>query len=138
MAENYNDEIFSYTWDTQANYIKNFGDHSLNALALFSVYEQKLQGDYINVVDMPFDVDWHNLGSGTVQSQSSYYKKNLHVILCSPYQLCLQRQIHADCIFTLGRQFQIPKRQSLGGCSPQLPWHGAFPMKILWDLPANG
>ena len=75
MAENYNDEIFSYTWDTQANYIKNFGDHSLNALALFSVYEQKLQGDYINVVDMPFDVDWHNLGSGTVQSQSSYYKK---------------------------------------------------------------
>ena len=33
MAENYNDEIFSYTWDTQANYIKNFGDHSLNALA---------------------------------------------------------------------------------------------------------
>lgn len=114
MAENYNDEIFSYTWDTQANYIKNFGDHSLNALALFSVYEQKLQGDYINVVDMPFDVDWHNLGSGTVQSQSSYYKKNLHVILCSPYQLCLQRQIHADCIFTLGRQFQIPKRQSLG------------------------
>ena len=56
-------------------YIKNFGDHSLNALALFSVYEQKLQGDYINVVDMPFDVDWHNLGSGTVQSQSSYYKK---------------------------------------------------------------
>ena len=75
MAENYNDEIFSYTWDTQANYIKNFGDHSLNALALFSVYEQKLQGDYINVVDMPFDVNWHNLGSGTVQSQSSYYKK---------------------------------------------------------------
>ena len=48
MTENYNDEIFSYTWDTQANYIKNFGDHSLNALALFSVYEQKLQGDYIN------------------------------------------------------------------------------------------
>ena len=24
------------------------------------------------------------------------------------------------------------------GMSPQLPWHGAFPMKILWDLPANG
>ena len=39
-----------------------FWNHSLNALALFSVYEQKLQGDYINVVDMPFDVNWHNLG----------------------------------------------------------------------------
>ncbi|MBP1615529.1 MAG: rane protein [Bacteroidetes bacterium] len=75
MAENYNDQIFSYTWDTQANYSKTFGDHSLNALALFSVYQQKLEGDYINVVDMPFDVDWYNLASGTVQSQSSYYKK---------------------------------------------------------------
>jgi TonB-linked SusC/RagA family outer membrane protein len=74
-AEKYNDEIFSYTWDTQANYTKTFGDHSLNALALFSVYQQKEQGDGITVVDMPFDVDWHNLGAGTVQSQSSYYRK---------------------------------------------------------------
>lgn len=75
MAENYNDQVFSYTWDTQANYVKTFGEHSINALALFSVYQQKLDGDYMNVVDMPFDVDWYNLGSGTVQSQSSYYKK---------------------------------------------------------------
>lgn len=80
MAENYNDEIFSYTWDTQANYIKNFGDHSLNALALFSVYEQKLQGDYINVVDMPFEVDWHNLGS-------ALYKVSLAIIKKSPCYL---------------------------------------------------
>lgn len=75
LTEAYNDEVFSYTWDTQANYIKTFGDHSLNVLALFSVYQQKQEGDYINVVDMPFDVDWYNTGSGTVQSQSSYYKK---------------------------------------------------------------
>ena len=74
-AENYNDENFSYTWDTQANFIKTIGDHSINVLALVSAYEQKLQGDYINVVDMPFDVDWYNLGSGTVQNQTSYYKK---------------------------------------------------------------
>ncbi len=75
MAENYNDQNFSYTWDNQVNFIKNIGDHSINALALFSVYQQKLEGDYIQVVDMPFDVDWYNLGSGTVQNQSSYYKK---------------------------------------------------------------
>lgn len=75
MAEKYNDGIFSYTWDTQANYIKNFGDHSINVLALFSVYDQRKEGDYMGVVDMPFDVDWHNLGSGTVQNQSSYYER---------------------------------------------------------------
>ena len=75
MAEKHNDEIFSYTWDTQANYVKTFGDHSLNALALLSVYQQKEEGDDMTVVDMPFDVDWHNLGSGTVQNQNSYYRK---------------------------------------------------------------
>ena len=75
MAEKYNDGVFSYTWDTQANYIKNFGDHSINVLALFSVYDQRKEGDYMGVVDMPFDVDWHNLGSGTVQNQSSYYER---------------------------------------------------------------
>lgn len=75
MAEKYNDGIFSYTWDTQANYIKTFGDHSINVLALFSVYDQRKEGDYMGVVDMPFDVDWHNLGSGTVQNQSSYYER---------------------------------------------------------------
>lgn len=75
MAEKYNDGVFSYTWDTQANYIKNFGDHSINVLALFSVYDQRKEGDYMGVVDMPFDVDWHNLGSGNVQNQSSYYER---------------------------------------------------------------
>ncbi|MDR3118237.1 MAG: SusC/RagA family TonB-linked outer membrane protein, partial [Mediterranea sp.] len=74
-AQKYNDDIFSYTWDTQANYTKTFGDHSLNVLALFSAYQQKEQGDDITVVNMPFDVDWHNLGSGTVENQSSYYRK---------------------------------------------------------------
>ena len=74
-TESYNDENFSYTWDTQANYVKNVGNHSFSALALFSMYEQKWEGNYINVVDMPFDVDWHNLSSGTVQAKSSYYNK---------------------------------------------------------------
>jgi TonB-linked SusC/RagA family outer membrane protein len=75
LAENYNDEIFSYTWDTQANYVKTIDDHNINILALYSVYQQKFNGDDMTVVDMPFDVDWHNLGSGAVQSQNSYYKK---------------------------------------------------------------
>ncbi len=71
-----NDEIFSYTWDTQANFIKRWGDHSLNALALFSAYQQRTEGDGIDVTDMPFDVDWYNIGSAsTVENKSSYYEK---------------------------------------------------------------
>lgn len=75
LSETYNDRMFSYTWDTQANYIKTFGDHSINALALFSAYQQKNEGDFIQIVDKPFDVDWHNNASGIVQDQSSYYQK---------------------------------------------------------------
>ena len=75
QAELYNDETFSYTWDTQANYIKRFGDHSLNVLGLFSVYQQKEQGSYMKTTNMPFDVDWDNMGSGTLESRSSYYRK---------------------------------------------------------------
>ena len=74
-TETYNDEVFSYTWDTQANFIKSWGDHTLNALGLVSVYEQKFEGNSMTVVDMPFESDWYNVGSGSVQSQDSYYKK---------------------------------------------------------------
>lgn len=67
---------FSYTWDTQANYTKTFGDHSLNALLLFSMYSSTLEGDGVTANDMPFDVDWYNIGSaGFISSPSSYYKK---------------------------------------------------------------
>lgn len=72
-AENNSDEFFSYTWDTQANYMNSWGGHSLNVLGLFSVYDMKMEGSNIIVTNMPFDVDWYNLGSGSVQSQGSYY-----------------------------------------------------------------
>ncbi|MCD8080824.1 MAG: TonB-dependent receptor [Bacteroides sp.] len=75
MAESINTEWFSYTWDTQANYIKTWDEHSLNVLALTSVYQRTGRGDKMVVTDMPFDVDWHNLGSGTIQEQSSWYKR---------------------------------------------------------------
>ena len=47
MAEKYNDQVFSYTWDTQANFIKSFGDHNVNVLGLFSVYDQRMEGDVL-------------------------------------------------------------------------------------------
>lgn len=74
-TETYNDEMFSYTWDTQANFVKSFGDHTINALGLVSVYKQKFEGNSMTVVDMPFESEWHNVGSGSVQNQDSYYKQ---------------------------------------------------------------
>jgi TonB-linked SusC/RagA family outer membrane protein len=75
-AKTTNVDLFSYTWDTQANFVKDFGDHTINALAVFSAYQQKTEGDGITVTDMPFDVDWYNTGSAsTVEDKSSYYEK---------------------------------------------------------------
>ena len=48
-AENIQDEFFSYTWDTQANYLNNWGDHSINLLGLFSVYDMKMEGNNIRI-----------------------------------------------------------------------------------------
>ncbi|WP_321289553.1 TonB-dependent receptor [uncultured Sunxiuqinia sp.] len=74
-AEDNSDEVFSYTWDNQVNYLKKFGDHNFNLLGLVSVYSKKMTGNNMTVVDMPFDVNWYNLSSGTVQNQGSYYEK---------------------------------------------------------------
>lgn len=75
QSEDTQDETFSYTWDTQGNFIKKIGDHSINVLGLVSVYQQKMEGNYMKVTNMPFDVDWHNEASGTIESRSSYYNK---------------------------------------------------------------
>lgn len=69
-------ENFSYTWDTQANFIKTWGDHTLNALGLISVYDQRYETKSTNVTDMPFDVDWYNMGSAsTVEKVTSNYER---------------------------------------------------------------
>ena len=69
-------EYFSYTWDTQANFIKSWGDHTLNALGLVSVYDQRYETKSTTVTDMPFDVDWYNMGSAsTIENTSSNYER---------------------------------------------------------------
>lgn len=78
QAEETNTEHFSYTWDTQANYINTFGkndEHSLNVLGLFSAYQDKMESQYAKITNMPFDVDWNNWGSGTPESMTSAYSR---------------------------------------------------------------
>lgn len=73
-------ETFGYTWDTQVNYVKTFlEDHSLNAMALMSVYsteaeEYKLTGNNVTPETL-----WYNLGSAANYSgvESSYGKATM-------------------------------------------------------------
>lgn len=78
QSEQTNRENFSYTWDTQANFVKSFGrdeEHSINVLGLFSVYDDRVNSNYDKTTNMPFDVYWYNWGSGTVENVWSDYTR---------------------------------------------------------------
>ena len=54
----------NYTLDNTLNYQKQFGKHSIDAVALFSVFEEYRESMQISVEDLPYRSLWHNTGSG--------------------------------------------------------------------------
>lgn len=67
---------FSYTWDTQANYVKTFGDHNINAMGLFSMYRSEVERSKFSSVGVLPGTDWYNMGSGSeIQSPSSGFSQ---------------------------------------------------------------
>ena len=62
----------NYTVDNTLNYNKEFGKHSIDATALFSVFEEYNESMNIGVEDLPYKSLWHSLGTGaTVTSYGS-------------------------------------------------------------------
>ena len=126
-----NTDLFSYTWDTQANFVKTWGDHTLNALGLFSVYQQKIETEGIDVVDMPFDVDWHNTGSAsTVQNKYSGYEKismlswvlRLNYDYKSRYLLTVSSRWDGSSKFQKGNKWGMFPSAALGWRITEEPW----------------
>lgn len=73
-------ESFGYTWDTQVNYIKTFReDHSLNAMALMSVYSTEAEKYALTGNNVSPETLWYNLGSAADYSgvSSSYGKATM-------------------------------------------------------------
>lgn len=70
-------ESFAYTWDTQLNYVKTFKeDHSLNAMALMSVYSTEAEKYALTGNGVTPETLWYNLGSaGSYSDVSSSYGK---------------------------------------------------------------
>ena len=54
----------NFTIDNTLNYIKEIGKHSIDATALFSVFEEYQESMEIAVQDLPYRSLWHNTGSG--------------------------------------------------------------------------
>ena len=62
----------NYTIDNTLNYQKQIGKHSIDATALFSVFEEYNESINIGVEDLPYKSLWHSLGTGaTVTSYGS-------------------------------------------------------------------
>lgn len=67
-----NFENFDYTWDNQLSYVKKFGeDHSLNATLINSVYKTRYERMQAGTQGLPYDSDWYNMFTGTLQSSNS-------------------------------------------------------------------
>lgn len=73
-------ESFTYTWDTQVNYIKTFNeDHNLNLMALMSVYSTDAEKYALTGNGVTPETLWYNLGSASDYSgiSSSYGKATM-------------------------------------------------------------
>lgn len=73
-------ESFAYTWDTQVNYMKTFKeDHSLNAMALLSVYSTEAEKYAMTGEGVTAGTLWYNMGSAASYSDimSSYGKATM-------------------------------------------------------------
>lgn len=56
---------YGWTWDNVLSYIRSFGDHSINAMALYSA-EKSHSEDYSQTAQNPIEsTDWWNMGTGT-------------------------------------------------------------------------
>ena len=60
-----NKTSYGWTWDNVLSYVRSFGDHSINAMALYSS-EKSNSEDYTETAISPIEsTAWWNLGTGT-------------------------------------------------------------------------
>lgn len=74
-------ELFTSTWDNQVNADFTINDdHTLNIMALQSLYSSRLEGTIQSARNIPFETGFWNIGSGeqgTYNIGSSYVKQTL-------------------------------------------------------------
>lgn len=120
-------EYFSYTWDTQVNYIKTFNqDHSINAMALASVYSTRAEQYALTGTGVTPETLWYNLGSASSYSDvsSSYGKATM-----LSYALRLNYSYKGKYLATLSSRWDGSSKFQSGH-----KW-GAFPSAALaWNI----
>ncbi len=67
---------FEWTWDNVLNYQVTKGDHSINAMGLYSMYAANRTEAYLESANPTKGTDWYNLGTGTIQDYSTEYSES--------------------------------------------------------------
>ena len=88
----------NYTIDNTLSYQKELGKHSINAIALFSIFEEYREFMDIQVDNLPFRSLWHNLGSGaTIRS----YGTNLQEYSIASYMARINYSFDSKYLLTI-------------------------------------
>lgn len=60
-----NSTSYGWTWDNVLSFIRSFGDHSINAMALYSAEKANSEEHVSTAINPMEEAKWWNLGSGT-------------------------------------------------------------------------
>jgi TonB-linked SusC/RagA family outer membrane protein len=75
-ASNATSDFFSWTWDNQATYDKQFGKHHITATLIQSMQKERTETNTITAAGLPYRSLWFNLKSaGSVTDYGSSYTK---------------------------------------------------------------
>lgn len=127
VAQRDTEEDFTYTWDTQAAYEKSFGEHDLNLMGLFSMYERRIETSMMYTRNLPFESLYYNMGSGaqsTYNIGSNYIKMSL-----LSYVLRLNYDFRDKYLLTLSNRWDGSSNLSEGNKWKAFP-SGAFAWRI--------
>ncbi|WP_245917096.1 TonB-dependent receptor [Mucilaginibacter yixingensis] len=76
QAQNNTNDFFSWVWDNQATYDKQFGDHHITGTVIQSMQSERTETSNITASGLPYKSLWYNLGSGgSVLAYGSSYTK---------------------------------------------------------------
>ena len=72
-----NDQYFRWTWDNQINYALTLGDHSINAMGLFSMDSYNKEYSKMEGYNVTEGTTWHNMGTASKDlTMGSDYTEN--------------------------------------------------------------
>ncbi|WP_372772633.1 TonB-dependent receptor [Mangrovibacterium sp.] len=70
-AESSNVETFDYTWDNILNYDKSYNQHNFKLTGIHSVFSSRVESLEVSVNTLPYNSEWYNLFSGTLDLNNS-------------------------------------------------------------------